>query len=407
MRVPARLAILLALAVLPSAGLANAAPAGARQSLTSMAAANPVVESAPIFETAPFPECHASTLVETASGELIAAWFGGTEEGHPDVDIWLSIRSRDAAGWSAPRRVATGETDAGRQPTWNPVLFQASSPPANTAGDGAADPAANPVAAPAPLLLFYKVGPSPSTWWGMLQRSNDGGRTWSAAERLPEGILGPVRNKPVELSGGELLCGSSTEHDGWRIHFERTSDLGRTWRRIDGVGHARPGGGEYGAIQPTILRLRDGRLLALNRSRQDRVLATTSNDSGESWSPLVPTALPNPSAGIDGVTLRDGRLLLVYNHTTRGPGSRARLNVALSDDGSAWSAVWELENQSAPGAPRGEYSYPAVIQAGDGRVHVTYTWRRQRIQHAVLDPARFAPVPIEGGVWPESRRAPR
>jgi predicted neuraminidase len=350
-----------------------------------------VTESSPIFERAPCPECHASTLVERSDGALVAAWFGGTEEGHPDVDVWLSLREPDAPIWSAPRRVATGESADGRHPTWNPVLFQPAA---------AAD-------RPAPLLLFYKVGPSPSTWWGMLRRSSDGGLTWSDPERLPDGILGPVRNKPLELEGGVLLCGSSTEHDGWRVHFEKTHDLGRTWRRIDQVVHARPDGGLYDAIQPTILRRPDGSLLALERSRQNRVLATTSTDSGESWSPLVATELPNPSAGIDGVTLRDGRLLLVYNHTTRGPGSRSRLNVALSEDGEAWSAVVELENESAPGSGGGEYSYPAAIQTRDGLVHVTYTWRRQRIQHAILDPARFEPVAIEGGVWPASKQTTR
>ncbi|HVS62259.1 MAG TPA: sialidase family protein [Thermoanaerobaculia bacterium] len=353
-------------------------------------AQDPVTESSPIFERAPFPECHASTLVERPDGALLAAWFGGTEEGHPDVDIWLSSQAADTGGWSPPRRVATGETGETRHPTWNPVLFQPTG-----GGDR-----------PAPLLLFYKVGPSPSTWWGMLKRSSDGGQTWSEPERLPDGILGPIRSKPVELPGGVLLCGSSTEHDGWRIHFEKTADLGRTWRRIDLIEHARPDGGEYGAIQPTILRRLDGSLLALERSRQNRILATVSTDSGESWSPLEETALPNPSAGVDGLTLEDERLLLVYNHTTRGPGSRARLNVAVSEDGESWFAVAELENESALGPRAGEYSYPAVIQTRDGRVHVTYTWRRQRIQHVVLDPELFAPVAIEGGVWPESMRAP-
>jgi predicted neuraminidase len=111
----------------------------------------------------------------------------------------------------------------------------------------------------------------------------------------------------------------------------------------------------------------------------------------------MPTVLPNPSAGIEALSLRDGRHLLVYNHTTSGPGSRARLNVALSADGETWGAVVELEHQP------GEYSYPAAIQTRDGLVHVTYTWRRQRIQHAVLDPQRFDPVPMPDGVWPASR----
>ena len=46
-----------------------------------------------IFEHAPFASCHASTIAETPSGELVAAWFGGTEEGQPDVSIWTARRS--------------------------------------------------------------------------------------------------------------------------------------------------------------------------------------------------------------------------------------------------------------------------------------------------------------------------
>jgi predicted neuraminidase len=71
---------------------------------------------------------------------------------------------------------------------------------------------------------------------------------------------------------------------------------------------------------------------------------------------------------------------LVYNHTTKG---RSPLNVAVSSDGKKWTMVVDLEDQP------GEYSYPAVIQTADGKVHVTYTWKRLRIRHAVLDPARF------------------
>jgi predicted neuraminidase len=127
-----------------------------------------------IFETAPFPACHASTLAESEKS-LVAAWFGGTHEKAPDVGIWLSrlIGGR----WTAPIEVADGvQTSTLRYPTWNPVLFQ----PKN-----------------GPLLLFYKVGPDEAHWWGMLMTSGDGGVTWSEPRRLPETILGPIKDKPV------------------------------------------------------------------------------------------------------------------------------------------------------------------------------------------------------------------
>ena len=95
---------------------------------------------------------------------------------------------------------------------------------------------------------------------------------------------------------------------------------------------------------------------------------------------MTTTTLPNPSAGIDSVRLSDGRFLLVYNPTERG---RRRLTVAVSDDGRAWRHAAILEDA------QGEYSYPAMIQGLDGLVHLTYTWRRERIKHVVLDPARI------------------
>lgn len=317
-----------------------------------------------IYESAPFPECHASTIVETG-GTLVVAWFGGTHEKHPDVGIWLS--RREAGRWTTPKQVANGEqyheVDGAvhRFPTWNPVLFQP---------------------AEGPLLLFYKVGPSPSTWWGMLTTSSDGGGTWNEPRRLPDGILGPIKNKPVQLAGGDLLCPSSTEStdklSAWRIHFERTSDLGRTWRRTKAVND----GGKFGAIQPSILSHGDGKLQAIGRTRQGKIFQTWSDDGGDHWQPLTATSLPNPNSGIDAVTLADGRHLVVYNHASAG---RSPLNVAISGDGLDWQAALILED--APG----EYSYPAVIQTGDGLVHITYTWKRQRMRHVVVDPQAIEP----------------
>lgn len=310
-----------------------------------------------IYETAPFPSCHASTIVETKSG-LVAAWFGGTHERHPDVGIWVSRHENGA--WTVPVEVANGLGFAtNRLPTWNPVLFQ---------------PKAGP------LILFYKVGPSPSAWWGMLLTSADDGKTWSAPRRLPEGILGPIKNKPVQLATGTILCGSSTEGaDGWRVHFERTADLGLTWTATPPLNN----GKEIGAIQPSILLHNDGALQALGRTRQGRLFEIWSRDSGKTWGEMALTQLPNPNSGTDAVTLQDGRQLLVYNHSTKG---RSPLNVAVSTDGKAWEAALTLEDD--PGAPNG-FSYPAVMQTRDGLVHITYTWKRERIKHAVVDPARL------------------
>ena len=148
-----------------------------------------IVSEGFIYETAPVPQCHASTIEQTTAGDLVAAWFGGTREKHPDVGIWVS--RLEAGAWTVPVEVANGvqyrrpDGSVSRHPTWNPVLFQARG---------------------GPLLLFYKAGPTPETWWGMPTQSADGGRTWSPPRRLPEGLLGPVKNRPVPLANGDILC---------------------------------------------------------------------------------------------------------------------------------------------------------------------------------------------------------
>jgi predicted neuraminidase len=323
-----------------------------------------------LYETAPFPSCHASTLVETSEG-LVAAFFGGTHERHPDVCIWVC---RQVNGqWTPPQQVATGlGFDTNRYPTWNPVLFQPRQ---------------------GPLLLFYKVGPSPSAWWGMVMTSTDAGRTWSAPRRLPDGILGPIKNKPVQLANGDILSPSSTEGEaGWRIHFERSTDGGQTWASTGPI----PALGSIQAIQPSILVHPGGRLQALGRTREGRIFQTWSLDNGQTWEPLTLTELPNPNSGTDAVTLSDGRHLLVYNHNPLRSG-RKPLNVALSDDGRTWHGALVLEDDFSK---RDGFAYPSVIQTRDGLVHVVYTWDRKRIKHAVIDPRRLQTRPIVDGAWP-------
>ena len=313
-----------------------------------------IVRSGFIYKDAPFPSCHASTLVEVSPGIVLAAWFGGKEEGARDVAIWCS--RFDGTAWGPVREAARAE----RVPCWNPVLFKTV--------DGE-------------TLLFYKAGESPRSWSGLVKRSRDGGVTWSDAELLPAGILGPIKNKPIQLEDGTLVCGSSVESwRAWACWVELTDDNGKTWSKH---GPIEVPGKRYGLIQPTMFLTNAGHIRFLCRATRSigKICLAESKDGGRTWSSARPIDLPNPDAGIDAVRLRDGRVALVYNHT---PARRSPLNVALSeDDGDSWEQVLTLEDQP------GEYSYPSVIQAQDGKLHIAYTWKRQRIKHVIVDPGRL------------------
>lgn len=329
-----------------------------------------------LYEKTSFPECHSATIAETSDGDLVTAFFGGTKERNPDVCIWVCRKPKGADGWTEPVRVADGiVNDTLRYACWNPVLF------AVPESDGE-------------LWLFYKVGPNVAGWKGYLIRSHDGGRTWSAPEEMPDGFLGPAKNKPVWVDG-RILLPCSTEGGHWNVYFEWTDDRGTTWHKTPSLmsdlsvqtqnrASDAPDAGKVEAIhaiQPSVLRLSDGRLMMLSRTRNAKLGVAVSDDRGETWSKLTLSDVENNQSGIDAVTLHDGRHVLVYNDfetlagTRKGP--RTPLSLAVSDDdGKTWRHAMTLED-----SPVSQYSYPSVIEGGDGTLHVVYTWRRQRIKY--------------------------
>jgi predicted neuraminidase len=306
-----------------------------------------------IFDKAPFASCHASTIVEVETGKFLAAWFGGTAEGRKDVKIWLA--RFDGKSWTKPEMTA----EEPGYPCWNPVLFRSK---ART------------------VFLFYKAGPSPMSWSGYARRSADGGKSWGQAEQLPAGLLGPIKNKPIQLASGAILAGTSVEsHRAWAGWVEKSTDDGKTWRRFGPI--AVPGR-PYGLIQPTLFETRDKTVVALCRSRGiGSICQAESKDGGETWSPARPTKLPNPNSGIDAVRTSAGEVFLAYNPTklARYPLSLAR----SADDGKTWTLAATLEDQP------GEYSYPAIIEGQDHRLHITYTWNRTHIKHVAREPGKL------------------
>ena len=317
------------------------------------------------IENAPTPECHAAT-VEVSNGTVVGSWFGGTEEKNKDVVIWVSQKTNGT--WSEPVEVANGVQDDGtRHPCWNPVLFKPKGQP---------------------LHLFYKVGPSPREWWGLYMTSKDDGKTWSEPVKLPDGILGPIKNQPVQLEDGTILSPSSIETSSgeWTIHIERSVDNGQTWTTTGPLNDPE----KFGAIQPVILNYGNGRLQLLSRTKNNLVSQNWSEDSGKTWSKMTATSLPNPNSGVDGVSLQDGRQLLVYNPTEKNWGDRVPLSIALSKDGEKWDRVLDLEPLRETTDREGEeYSYPTVIQAEDGKIHLVYTWNRKTVKYVVLDPEKL------------------
>jgi predicted neuraminidase len=330
-----------------------------------------------VFDKAPYPSCHSITIVEATNGDLVSAWFGGSHERHPDVCIYSAIKPKGSDKWGEPIKVADGVMkDGTRFPTWNPVLYQIPN------GD---------------LMLFYKIGPKPSEWWGVYRTSSDGGKTWSDKIDMPsKDFLGPIKNKPVLLSNGTLLLPSSTEGNGWHLRMESTPDFGKTWVMGDTISRGKQ---KINAIQPSILFHKDGRIQAIGRTKNRAIFSTFSKDYGKTWSDVELIGLPNNNSGTDAVTLKNGKHLLVYNHVlppgTEAKGPRTPLNLSISDDGINWKAVLVLEDSKIS-----QYSYPSIIQSKDGMVHIVYTWRREKLKYVKIDPSKLKAIPIKNGIWP-------
>ncbi len=314
------------------------------------------------------PDSHASTLVELKNGDVLAAWFTGTAEGALNVVI-RGARLHHGK-WSAPFELARENNIA----CWNPVLFHAR--------DGK-------------LWLYYKFGKNPSTWEGARKWSNNEGKTWSDEERLPAGILGPIKDKPLLLSSGTIVSGSSVEtiaernhqtvNDKWTVYIERSTDDGKSWSKsaaivlpdavdipgAEAMAHSHVNR-TVGIIQPTIVQMdaKHLRFYARTQAKASHIAASDSYDDGITWSTPHFIDLPNPNSGIDSVGMRDGRVVMIFNNSY---DQRTPLNLAVSRDGEHFHIFKTLEDAA------GQYSYPAIIQAKNGDLLMTYSWKRQTI----------------------------
>jgi predicted neuraminidase len=320
------------------------------------------------------PDSHAATLLELDNGDLLCAWFNGPKEGDPATNVVLSrLRSGESA-WSQPVELAA-DPERSEQ---NPVLF----------------------AEPGGRIWLLHTSTEPhdqKTSRVVVRRSEDGGETWSPSEVLFDGPGLFLRSPIVVLSNGDwLLPAYYCRSEGHHSVVLLSSDQGATWSE-----HEVPE--SLGRVQMSVVERDDGTLFAVFRSRQaDRIYAAESTDAGRTWSKPERTELANNDSSVQLTKLSSGELALVFNDSTlerdqfrweqRGEGWRRKplrtpLTLALSEDGGrTWRyrrnvQVADLEHRDRPMG----YSYPAILQASDGRLHIAFSYLRKAIKHVVID----------------------
>ncbi len=306
-----------------------------------------------------FNECHAVSAVELPSGNFIACWFAGTKEGNSDVDIWIARQINKI--WQPPRKLIANE-DA----LWNPVLFYDDDT----------------------LTLFYRQGVTIGEWKTLMRTSKDEGETFSEAQKLPDGFMGPIKNKPIKMSNGQWLCGGSIEPE-WECLMEVYSPATNTWECS--VKLQVPGSDmNSGIIQPTLWESFPGHIHALMRSSLESIYRSDSSDFGKTWCSPYKIDLPSNNSGIDLVKTPAGELILAYNPIAENWGKRSPLILSLSEDnGKTWPCHYTLEEEEdfdPEDRYRGRYSYPAIINSQNG-VTCFYTYNRKQI--------RYQTIPVE------------
>ncbi len=313
-------------------------------------------------------DCHSSCIIEAAPGILCAVWKAGIGSGFSNIDmqnhvgIWMS---RCIQGeWSSPQQIV----DSPDSVCWSPVLTQF---PSGEVG------------------LFYRIGKDPRHTLSLLKRSADGGVTWSEAEILPAGIVGPTKAKPVYDKAGNMICGSSVEAGSPESSLKATacwieifSQDTSQWTKY---GPLEIPGKRFGCIEPALFWTQNGTLKLVCRDRSFKtgsegwIWTAESMDGGKTWNPLEKTTLPNPDSGIAVAPLDPNTILLFYNHshTTRYPLSCAE----TQDGGNTWTPLFDIETESG--------EFPSALVDSEGTIHVTYAWQppgkvQRTVKHIII-----------------------
>lgn len=312
-----------------------------------------ITEAKKIFvfpEDSVTPSCHASTVLPSDDGSVLASWFGGEGEKKPDVEIYVS-KKEPGGVFSVPVRVSEGDSI----PHWNPVLFRRKN------GE---------------TVLYYKYGNEIPSWiTKYIILSPDGKPLTKPRELVPGDVggRGPVKNKCLRLKSGRILAPASTEGKYWRAFIDISDDDGNTWKRSDYIEVPKYKGKNTKLIQPSLWEDADGNIHCLIRSDKGALYRSSSADQGETWSKAKRTKLPNNNSGIDLAKDSSGRIWLCCNPVGKNWGDRYPLCLLCSkDNGKSFENVFTLESET------GEYSYPAVVFENN-RLYITYTYNRKQI----------------------------
>lgn len=307
-----------------------------------------------IFERIPDAAAfHCSTIAQAANGDLLCLWYGGSFESADDQTLYLARRRAGERTWQEPQALLRGP----RPLPGNGVIFV----------DGKSRV----------WIVWCRMESARPIGRGqgwhncrlMYRTSSDHGMTWTKdAEFLDARLRAVPRNPPLKRANGDLVLPvEAIDGEVEGSTFLLGSQGGDTWRQ-----------GEFtaGGSQPAVVERQDGSLFALMRIAP-RITQIESRDGGQTWSKAVPSVLRNPDSGISMTRLANGHLVVVFNDSEL---ARTPLSIARSlDEGRTWETPLHLESNP------GEYSYPCVIESGDGRIHITYTFRRYSIKHVELN----------------------
>jgi len=326
-----------------------------------------------LHPTERFPTCHAANLALLSDGQLLVVYFSGAREGSADSAILLQRYQKDGS-WSKPEII---QYEPGRS-AGNAVLMPLH--------DGK-------------MALFYTLSYSHRqvSWADALihyRFSRDQGVTWGEQHTLTEEFGFICRQPGTVLANGEWLLPVYDNRGGGKPAYPGmggnegsvmvTADQGLHWSRYGRMV------ADAGLAQPCVVELEPGHLRAWLRTRNywngyhadwACLYRCDSHDNGRNWEQPARTGIPNNNSSFQVRRLAGQQLVMVYNHQ---PGNlRSPLNIAVSyDDGETWPVQRELEPFDSSG---NEFSYPAVAQAADGKIHIAYTYLRTHIKHVVCD----------------------